>query len=165
MDEELVEKLIQQIQDAFRNTPYPGDNQVGDDTEVYRFIGKRWQDVSVEDIDTVTNLHFFTPEGQRYYIPAYLIAVLIHPNLRINIREGIIRGLAPILNPEWKSERITIYEIFSPEERAAIRLFFESYEMLFPFPDIKNLTPIEKNFTEEDRRALQIAIEYWQMYS
>ncbi len=165
MNQRLVSGLIERIQAAFAATPYPGDKRIGDDSEVDNFIGKRWQDISPKDLGTVTYLHFFTKEGIRYYVPAYMTAVLEHPELHFSIREAIIRGLAPIDDPDWKSRNITIHEFFSPEERAVIRVFFESYEELFPFPDIQQLTPIDRELTQKDMRALQVAIEYWQMHT
>lgn len=165
MNRELANELVQSIKDAFLDTPYPGDSRVGDESEVGEFVGKRWQDITSDNLQSVTNPHFFTKEGRRYYAPAYMVGALEHPELHFSVREGIIRGLAPVNDPDWKNRNITIHEIFSPDERLVIRSFFESYERLFPFPDNENLTAIGKKQTEEDRRALQVAIEYWQEHS
>ena len=158
MEDKEISKLVKQIENAFADTPYPGKN-IGDDGEVGRFIGKRWKDVTREDINSNDHLSFFTLDALRYYLPAYLIGVLRNPDLRLDIRLALIKFFDP--GEDWKSNKPELLsKIFSEPEKAAIRSFFENYKQLFLLSKDEPFSSVEK----KRREALARTIEYWQYY-
>lgn len=81
MTEKEINNLISQIRKAFSNTQYPGDTKIGygEKYEIKQFIGKKWQDLSLEELYTDQFPHRFTPKGLQYFMPAFLIAILSDP--------------------------------------------------------------------------------------
>jgi hypothetical protein len=142
--------LIAQIEQAFAAVPYPGDDRIcpGVTAETRRFgteeaeieaafRGIHWRDVPLE----VLNLHqlslsFFSPAGFRFYLPAYLLAVLGVPRrppgfLEMGgIKGAVLHSLQPPVEMSWKPrshptvawflERVNG---FAPEQREAIQAF------------------------------------------
>jgi hypothetical protein len=97
MDLEQRKGLIEKITEAFADTPYPQNGYIGramqDD-----FGGKHWQDVAnvVELLlrwrDDLYDLSF---EGLRYFLPAFLIAIIRIPDKVDTLVDTIIGVLAP----------------------------------------------------------------------
>ncbi len=81
MTEKEIKKLISQIRKSFSNTEYPGDTKIGrgEKYEIERFIGKKWQDLSLEELFTDQFPQRFTPKGVQYFMPAFLTAILSNP--------------------------------------------------------------------------------------
>jgi hypothetical protein len=87
-----VDELRRTVERAFAERAYPGDDLIADSDSRYpdyeghaitRFHrGKRWQEITLghlrEDYegDSTACLAFMTPEGWRYYLPAYLLIAL-----------------------------------------------------------------------------------------
>jgi hypothetical protein len=79
-----MRRLLDEIESAFADTPYPGDNSLcgsdqGDEPaeSALDFRGVHWQNVHPELLAAnYTSLSFLTAEGFRYYLPAYLAAEL-----------------------------------------------------------------------------------------
>jgi hypothetical protein len=80
-----IESVIAQIRAAFGGNTYPGDNYLQgsfEGSEPYEeisfFKGKQdWSLLSAQSLDAHYDaLHFFTEEGFRFFLPAYLIADL-----------------------------------------------------------------------------------------
>jgi hypothetical protein len=156
--EVLINRLIENIEVAFADTPYPGEN-IGDDTEVGRFVGKKWKDVTVEDVNSNDYLPFFKLEALRYYLPSYLITILSHPDLRLDIRLALIRFFDPGEN--WKiGQAVPLARLFSQPERTAIALFFENYKQVFPPSQGEPFSSVEK----KRREVLARTIESWRQY-
>src|SRR5215203_3227293 len=79
---------IQEIQDAFAQRPYPGDDNIalrrsdcpgyeGEEVwEIYR--GKDWREIlqAGRELDLSSSLSFLTFEGFVYYLPAFLTLAL-----------------------------------------------------------------------------------------
>ena len=81
-----VQNLIRQIDEAFGSLPYPGDERIVRDSsgthleaqQVKRALaGRHWRDVSFDTLDELGSaLFFLTPQGYRFYLPAFLVYVL-----------------------------------------------------------------------------------------
>ena len=85
--QEARDALVRQIRSAFSDVEYPGDDgivpdHVGYDPDVDEvaeaLAGKRWQDVTSEDIASLRDgLCFMTSQAFRFYLPAYLTASIL----------------------------------------------------------------------------------------
>jgi hypothetical protein len=98
----LLDAALQSIQDAFADTPYPGDNNLinypaqGDEPLEVReiFIGKKWQEITVEDIGVnyPAHLSFLSARGFCYYLPAYLSVLIADINELDVVLDSIVWG-------------------------------------------------------------------------
>lgn len=76
--------LINVIQKAFTDTPYPGDDNIGYSTTDFDGIrhtevlrGKHWKEISLEIIQPIDlSLYFVTDDAFVFYLPAFLLASL-----------------------------------------------------------------------------------------
>lgn len=122
------------IQEAFADTPHPGNGrkdlavETYDDegtTEHFRFT--KWEDHSVEQLrQHSSSLCFFSNAAFRYFLPAYMIAELDDPRGADIIGESIESLL--IEKPSHKRKRRTVSEqgkLFNLKERRAIAAFLE----------------------------------------
>src|SRR4051794_10054319 len=85
----MREELAQKIEKVFTEAEYPGDQNIGV-RETAQFISqKEWQKVPIEVIARSQSaiLSFFSPAAYRFYLPAFLCAVLRHPEF-----EGLLEG-------------------------------------------------------------------------
>lgn len=87
-----VEELRRLVEAAFAKRPYPGDDRIADSDPRYedyeghavtRFHrGKHWREITLPHLrgdyggDASACLAFMTPDGWRYYLPAYLLIAL-----------------------------------------------------------------------------------------
>jgi hypothetical protein len=86
LSQEVLDALCTQIEDAFKEVPYPGDSHiVGHEcTECWetqqRFRRKHWNELSVDKLFGHSGaLALLTPEAFQFYLPAYLIACANDP--------------------------------------------------------------------------------------
>jgi hypothetical protein len=99
--EPQIRNLIEQIKAAFDETPYPGDDRLcgseqGDEPAEYalEFRGLSWKTLHPDFLAYHSaSLSFFTDEGFRYFLPAYLIADLMIPEL-----EGAWSNAEPVFH-------------------------------------------------------------------
>ncbi len=100
-----IEEVISEINEAFSGTTIPADDNIvftdwlNVDPEYddiwRRFKGKLWVDVSAEDMVQRRNLHPFTPDGFRYFLPAHMLLVLQHPEEADTLNDSLIWSLIP----------------------------------------------------------------------
>src|SRR5579862_9467777 len=102
-----VQKLVQQVETAFSDVPYPGDDAIvplydnkphcDECTELAeKFRGKNWQLVPFETLFWERgSLPLFTTEAFRYYLPAFLRAELLHPSETDTLGENLYNLLTP----------------------------------------------------------------------
>jgi hypothetical protein len=135
-------ELIVQIEQAFADAVYPGDdklinaNHCGECAEIAEvFRGKKWS--SLTNIKFlrryVAALSLLYPEAFRYYLPAYMIAALIDPATADVILDSLEYDFMPRATEnaaaqEWFFNRATG---FSPAQKRAIKAYLE-----FPVPMI-----------------------------
>ena len=127
------EALRRQIEAAFANAPYPGDDHIGFDADDWEsaelaraFKGRHWQELSPAELQYHSS-SFLSLEGFRYYLPAYLLAALEdHGNLMPHTVYGLT--LPQGSSPEeqrlraWQLER---FEGLSSTQKRAVRAFLE----------------------------------------
>jgi hypothetical protein len=97
----LQESMAQQIKQAFADTPYPGDDQIvkpeSDNQELMRaFRGRDWRALPVATLGYYyVDLPHLTPEAFRYYLPAFMIAVLLHYQNVGTLPVSLMHSLTP----------------------------------------------------------------------
>lgn len=103
--DERARELEQHIQEAFGSLRYPGKHKVVYDTApsnldcadiLHAFGGRHWSDIPSQVLTKNTMAyHYLTPEGYRFYLPAYLRAALKRENEMAGLRGDLITSLAP----------------------------------------------------------------------
>jgi len=128
------EDLADQIEKAFGPEQYPGDNRLAkgssmEATEVSTFLrGRRWQDLSVEELTrNHESLFFMTADAVRYYIPAFLIASVRHYDDSDQIPSTLVFFLNPCAmnDPHYQSRFRERFGLLNDSERNAIKAFLE----------------------------------------
>ena len=105
MDRESVRTLVEA---AFAERPYPGDDRIADSDPRYPSYeghavtafhrGKAWPAITLGHLrddyagDSTACLAFMTPEGWRYYLPAYLL-IALQPEEADAIGEAVVGSL------------------------------------------------------------------------
>ncbi len=138
--------VILKIESAFADTPYPGDDRIGwsHEAESIRelFQGMHWRTLPVSFIyEHRVDLMYFTDDGFRFFLPAFMLALLNHPDDVDRLSLNLLLRLCPPnafpgqLSPDSirsLSEKFLIRaSVFTHEEIAAIIAFLELYEQLF----------------------------------
>ena len=115
--------LAKQIEEAFADTPYPGDAFEAisatpyDEGIVEYFRGTTWKGHQVRNLRCHSAaLSFFTDAAYRYWLPAFMLAHLENPGEADVIAEHIAHDFT-------KHNRV---EVFNQKELSAIRLFFHA---------------------------------------
>ncbi len=76
MDEVRRQQLIREVEVAFAESIYPGDD-LGYEDEIGVFVGRNWRELSAEFVlSRSQDLFFFNVKGLCYFLPAFLIAWL-----------------------------------------------------------------------------------------
>jgi len=150
-------EIVDEIRQAFEDTPYPGDDFLVDppkgyenrdfDTIAEAFRGKSWQSLSDDFLLKYSEgISLLSPQGLRYFLPAYLIFGLSKSS---RVQEGLVSSLTPkfegILH-EYFMERA---RVFTPAEKKAISL---SLEYLYEE---------DKNYWESEPPDIRDAIRFW----
>jgi len=131
--------MTAEIRAAFADVPYPGDDGIVSPSalmgNLYRaaFRGKSWSDiVDPEFLEEFPSVGEFSLEGKRYYLPAYLIAVVQHPDDAGYLLDQWIGELYPRfdlcpteMNGFMMSEWDRLMNALTPRQKHSIRLFLE----------------------------------------
>ena len=135
-NQERMTNLKEQIIEAFRDVPYPGDDNLVDkdpggfnieEEELEeRFRGKHWQAL------TLATLHnsgdsFFTPAAYHFFLPAYLLVSLSRFYEADVLPYDTVCGLDPMFNAECGRMRKfrKTQGLFTKTQRNVIRSFLE----------------------------------------
>ncbi|HEX2570552.1 MAG TPA: DUF6714 family protein [Polyangia bacterium] len=124
------EALQRQIEEAFADVPYPGDDHIIDDPNDWEaaellacFKGKHWKELGYEDLFQ-NSLSFVGIDAYAFYLPAYLLGALDDYKDLISV----VFGLCPTWSEEdaehlqWQLRR---YDRLNNRQRAAVRSFLE----------------------------------------
>jgi hypothetical protein len=137
MNSSRLEALKQEIEAAFADVPYPGDEHIAysnidfDGSRLAAaFKGKHWKELTPDEMHW-NEMAFLSREGLHYYLPAYLLASLEDHDGTLNedIRPLTIYGL--ILSPDTsrkhhlRASQLKEFEVFTPAQKRAIRSFLE----------------------------------------
>lgn len=125
------DELISQIEEAFKDVPYPGDENIVDDPnhcpeceEVSEaFKGKHWKEVVSSLHSFPDNIYLLTPEAYQFYLPAFLIYSILKD-------ESDMRVDFTIHSFSFAKFRSQI-ELFSIEQKKVIKAFLEYMERKF----------------------------------
>jgi hypothetical protein len=154
--------LKEQIERAFADTPYPGDDHITGPFEAWdweseelrdAFRGKHWKELMPYDVfyhhDT-----FLCPAGFQFYLPAYLLAALDDYN---NVILFTVFSLCPyhppekVLSPTLLAWNLRRYDQLTPEQKQAVCAFLD---FVREDPQLGRYFP--------DRHEIDEAIEkYW----
>jgi hypothetical protein len=130
-----AEELRQQIEAAFAETKYPGDDRLvydntGDHLECNEvaaaFRGRDWRQLSQDILRRHSqSLFFLTPEAYRFYLPAYLNAATLHYDEADTIPGSVVFSLIPPSDARDARAYQRRIEGFTQAQRKAIRSFLE----------------------------------------
>lgn len=153
---DIVDKnrLVEEIQTAFRDVPMPSD--IGMYLE--KLENRQRGDVKpVEYRPIADELHWFTPEGFCYFLPSILEAVILYPVDADVMTISILRALSPSYQSGINYEQFEsrVYRL-DTKQKKAIRLFIEHYELLFPND--------RWDYASFDIVNLSHAITFWQQF-
>ena len=119
-----IAPLVREIQEAFANVPYPGDDNISaptydDEGTLEYFAGTKQEGHSVEDLRYHSAaLSFFTLDAFLYYLPAYVVAVLQDPEEADIIYDSLIFHFNRAASGK-------IVHLLSPAQRQAMIKYFE----------------------------------------
>ena len=126
------ETVINRIREAFAGTEQPSpdtlmNNHCCECAEVSAaFAGKRWTEVTLDDVMRGREIALLTAAAWRYYLPAFLIWTIREPKTVDVLQDNLEFQLAPPTDdlgvPEWFAQRAPG---FSPAQRGAIAAFLE----------------------------------------
>lgn len=109
-----VEELIAKIKNAWRELPYPGDENIftphsyDDEGITEYFSGTTWEDHSVEELRAhCAAFTFFTPIAYRYWLPAFLMAWVLDPEELDVCVDALLDSFDAVHEPE-KIERLAL---------------------------------------------------------
>ncbi|HLL53134.1 MAG TPA: DUF6714 family protein [Myxococcaceae bacterium] len=123
-----LDQLKRKIEEAFADVPYPGDRRICSDPDYWesaeiieRFRGRHWKEVARDVLQYHQHdLPFFSPEGLRYYLPAYLFAALepLGDTLEFTLYE---------VDPDTEDDGFWAerHEPMTPAQKNAIRMWLE----------------------------------------
>ena len=133
IDEDPIRKaeIKVQIERAFADVPYPGDDKVPQRdawaTEYdVDFRGRHWSELTSQEL-WLQDLPMLEVEALQYYLPAYLMAAL--DDLHQSLTPFVLYHLCP--EPEkpdqdrFEAYRRQRFSIFTSAQRASIRAFLE----------------------------------------
>ena len=147
---ERLQRLKDEIEGAFQDVPYPGDDNIAankrDEYEegLAAFKGKHWKDITFEFLVPYlkSSATFFTPEAYRFYLPAYLMVVAEYYFESDVLSDFIIWGL--ILPFEGECEPWEIdefhkrFDSLTAKQKKAIKSFLEFIRDVYPYDPIYN---------------------------
>jgi hypothetical protein len=96
--------LRRRIAEAFSSAAYPGDDHLAASNDpahvecarlALALRGQRWQDVPLDVLRHHYTLSFFSPEGFRYFLPAYVLACVDAYEDAGNIPDSLVFHLVP----------------------------------------------------------------------
>jgi hypothetical protein len=138
-------QLVAQIEQAFAAVPYPGDDGIcqgvtdegqcplsEEERIAAVFRGRHWKEVPLDDLARYSaTLCFLTPAAYRFYLPAYLLAVIrlsLEPLERVprvgDVEDELLYSLTPATDSsdlwDYRHQRI---DALTPDQKAAVQAF------------------------------------------
>jgi hypothetical protein len=120
--------LKEQIEQAFADVPYPGDDHIIDDPHDWEcidllacFKGKHWKELSHEDLFQ-NSLSFVGIDAFAFYLPAYLFASLASYKHLIS---HVVYGLCLLDDSELIEWQVRRFDRLSRIQKQAVRSFLE----------------------------------------
>jgi hypothetical protein len=160
-------ELKQKIITAFRNVKHPGKKKVGgvtqEDSEA--FGNKRWDEIRRGDMALMSvGVNWFTPAGFQYFVPAYLVHIITHPDDSL-IALLLIEALATYDEQKQNKARGSVLcKNFTRQQKDVIIEFISYFPTLTPYlftTQFKNNAYFVAQ-VEAKKASWAKALEYWQ---
>ncbi|MEO6909182.1 MAG: DUF6714 family protein [Abditibacteriaceae bacterium] len=130
-----AEVLKEQIEEAFKDVSYPGDNNIvveGNDPEGQwiknDLRGTHWKDLLQDEnklFQHYPSILFFTPQALKFFLPAYLIASTNFETSDM-IGETLINTLTPRPYGLRSTPKLAEFtRVLTPSQNRAVKLFLE----------------------------------------
>ncbi len=151
------DELRELIAKAFADLPCPSDDYISiHRSSLEEIKGIEWQDVPLETLRRYRDeLGEFTDSAFRYYIPAFLIALISKPNYMDTLMESILYDLSPPIGTQRQRLFNRKISQFTREQKLAIKAFVQGYRDLFP----------DGNWTEYTYNEFLEKVEnYWEQF-
>jgi hypothetical protein len=122
--------VLAQIQAAFADVPRPANDDLlhpncfddNDIAELYEVVD--WRDLTDAIVENeYAALSFLSPEGFRYFIPAFMIFTLRHPESGATAVESTIWSLSPVNDQHFTPSK---YILFDAAQSATVVAFLEA---------------------------------------
>jgi hypothetical protein len=161
--DEQIQEVVRLVESSFENRPYPGDDNIGVHDIEEGFMGKRWKDITHQLLwnhrDEIGSL---TPDAFRYYLPAFLLAVLQSSEKLDAFPIIFIPYLIPpvsISHDKYvKKEQIFIaLDSLTAEQKRTVGICLNMIAELYPGDKWSTF--------EEHRKQLAQAVEFWSQYA
>lgn len=137
-------EVIQMIEDAWRDVPYPGDEKIFtpesyDDEDIVKYFGgTTWRDHTPARLRAHSSAFtFFTPEAFHYWLPAFMIAAVNDPGEA----DVVVDYVAWSVSDHYAPAR---WPLFTQTQRGAVAAYFRFQIEKFP------------EAAEHERKALAI---------
>ncbi len=129
----LRDEIRQRIEEVFASAPYPGDDNIaphecGECAAIRNALKgthwRDWLDVPVSELRRHVVLQLLSPEAVRFFLPAFLIAVLREPGPA----QWILEQFLFALNPRDDARRrgtLAFLNIMDPAQIDALRTFVD----------------------------------------
>lgn len=136
-DLELRRDIAREVEEAFAYVPYPGDDRLvrsptfwENDEILAAFQGKHWRDLSVQVMfEQRFSQPVISPEAYRFYLPAYLIAGLLHSDETDTLWENVFYEFTPPSSSQ--SDQMERFHAciapLSAHQKAVVRRYVELY--------------------------------------
>ncbi|MEP7292247.1 MAG: DUF6714 family protein [Chloroflexota bacterium] len=165
-------QVVSEIQNAFQNTPYPHDNDIGRDEyegqELWKPLQNRhWSEVPLELIKRYRDeLSMFSYEGFRFYLPAFMLAILLHPDEVDTLHSNLLVNLTPLdyvsrqMNSSLKTTNSGLEgfrrraKLFSQQEGTAIIAFLNFYKQEY-----------SEEYPVRELKLVDGALDFWKQQS
>ncbi len=130
-------EVKKEIEDAFKNVKYPGDEhllhpQSYEESEVEDFKGKHWKswkDLSREIINSnYSTLSFLSPEAYPFFLPAYMIHGLENPDSNVLMFTVYNLTASAPSEPRLREYFLSRVAKFTSEQKKAITSFLKCVE-------------------------------------
>jgi hypothetical protein len=125
-----LEVLLAQIEAAFANVPRPGNDELlhsncFDDNDIAELYSVAvWHDLTDAVVENeYAALFFLSPEGFRYFIPAYMSFTILHPESGAAAVESTIWSLSPENDQHFTPSK---FILFDANQSAAVVAFLEA---------------------------------------
>ena len=127
-------ELRQIVEDAFRDIPYPGDDNISSEDHCFEcsdmaraFRGKHWKEITLDLLlkDCLgSGLPLFKPAALRFYLPAFIL-VSIDEFVEADTIPDVVLDLLTPEPAEPDSRFVAKFDPLARQQKRAVRLFIE----------------------------------------
>ena len=137
---QIKQEAATKIEEAFADTPMPQKGRYWEGPHECEDIedhigGIHWRDVPLQTLSWWRDcINYLTPEAFRFYVPAYMLMVLLHPIEGDTLVDNIVGCLSP--SGDFHNRHLKEQSKFvKPKEAEGIIAFLEAYQSLMDADD------------------------------